>query len=896
MKFILPLVLFFLIGSVDGQDRRNLSGNVKGRVNILNTEQPLFNATVVLLNAADSSVVRSCIVDSKGLFSLNRLKLDVFLLHITHIGYQPVWRHVTISEKDSLIDLGIIYIQKNAIMLDLIEIVNRKPSMVLKRDTVEFNISSLNIREDATMEELLRRLPGIRVERDGTIKVSGESVKRLLINGRVFLGDDPKTATRNLSVDMIDKVQFIDRKSDWSQFTGVSDGYREKAINIVIKDERKDTYFGRASGALATGGHFAVGGTLNRFSEDQQLVFEVKGTNINGYQEGDGQNKVLLGGSNNVKDWNVGVNYGRDIGKAIKITSNYSLNEVSTIEIGSSERQNILPDTSWRYNQNTRSVRRGSSHSFSSSAEFRIDTTHMINVSIGLTYNAGSNLLENLYTTLGGAQQLVNRGVILNRSVFNAPGVSIGAFWVKKFKKIGRTFSINLGSGYNKNLQESFNKAENLFVKPSGDRFSDSIDQKNSVSSRTHSFSLSVAFTEPIVIGYYLELMYGYSQNNNSSSKITYNYNVDQKRYDIRDDSLSNAFINQSYIQQFGIKVISQRGKFDYSFGLNMQLSKMDNQNINDEIRLMQYGVNFFPSASFNYPISVKKRLQVTYSGSTQQPSVAQLQPVPDNSNPLYIQAGNPDLKSAFSNYFSITYSILNPVSSRVLSVGLNSGFIANKIVNVMWFDSLGRQISRPLNVNGAYNINTGFSISFPLKVKSASINASTSMGFNRDINYVNDTRSSTVNLNISPNLSFNYDYKELFSLSADVGAMYNRIGYDTQKENDTWLSNYRFSVDGRISLPLKFVIGGNLDYMLNIGRDGLNSHNAVMLNAFVSKSLLKGKGGVRFRGLDLLNRNVGISRIVGANYIEDVQTNVLERIFLISFSYSLNKSHAARK
>jgi len=858
---------------------------------MIRIDRPLPDATVLLLHAFDSIVVKTAITDGQGVFLFDKLHKGVYRLCVTYLGYQSLSRQLEVPEKDTLIDLGVLNMEGVGITLKAVEVKTDKPEMVVRGDTIEFDVESFKSRENSIVEELLKKLPGIQVERDGTIKVNGEIVKRLLVDGKPFFVNDPKMATRNLTTDMIDKLQFVDGKSSWSQFTGINDGQTEKTINITIKRDRKGEYFGRVGVALGDQEHFAGSGNVFRFNDKEQLSLLVSSANVNGYQDEGTQIKMSLGGNSRVRSWNAGTNYNRDFGRNLKIGANYSMNDNLTEDWRISERQNILPDTTWYYNQNSYISNTNGTHAFNTWIEFNPDTMHVFNVSTNLGYSSGNNLQQNTYMSIDGRQQVLNSGDMHATDIIKTPNFSINFLFGKKFRKPKRSISINFDGRYNTNSRLGFNRSNNLFVDSNGGTFSDSINQRNDISSLNGSMYLSLVYIEPLVKDCYLQLTYTYSDYYNSSDKLTYTYNPSKNEYDLRNDSLSNFFVNRTFFHQTGIRILKQKIRYGYSMGLSIQFSDLNNNNISRISRIHQRAVNFFPVAGFTYRFSTKKKLSFSYSGRTQQPGAAQLQPVPDNSNPLYIQQGNPDLKPAFSNSFNINYSSLNPTSLRSFSTGINTGFIANKIVNANWFDSLGRQVSQPVNVNGSYNLNVAISTNFPLKARKTSVNTDISLSFTRDVGYINGVMGDVRNFIVIPNMSFNYGYEELFDFAVSSSVGSNWVKYAVQQKGDTWFLNCRFSLDGSIHLPLDIVIGANIDFMLNAGRSEEYGQNATMLNAFVSKSLFKHKRGlVRFHGFDLLNRNSGFSRTIGEYYIEDVQTTAMQRLYILGFSYYIKR------
>lgn len=863
---------------------------VKGRIADKESQLPLPDATVALLHAKDSSMAASAFAGKKGEFILNGVLPGSYHLYITFLGYQPVLRPLQVTLTDTLIDLGLIPIQGTGVNLKTVEIVQIRSPMVVKKDTLEFNADFYKTRENAVMEELLKKLPGVQVERNGTIKVNGETVKKVLVNGKPFFGDDPKLATRNLPAEMIEKVQLIDRKSDMAQFTGVEDGKREKAINITVKESSKNTYFGRAAAGYGTDERFAASGNLNRFSNEGQVSFLGSANNVNsaGFLGDDGQG--IVSGENGItRNWNAGINYSRELAKKLKISGSYVFNNNQTESKIMSARQNFLPDTTFYYNQDTRSQDRNRSHALNFQMEYRPDTMYFLSMQGNLHYSITSRLYSNIYESLGNTMQLVNNGTIQNTSENTAPNLGAAISLGRRFRKPGRVLSVGLNFGYDSGDQDNVNQSNNTFIQPNGEVYSDTVNQYNKIGSSHKMFQVTLIYAEPVFKDRYLEFTYSYSRDKTISDKFTYDYNVLKGEYDCLNDSLSNSFENISVLHAASISLRTQKKKYDYSIGVNMLSAKLVNSNISQHDLSQNHTLSFYPSAVFNYAFSKRSRLRLNYTGMPQQPNVTQLQPIPDNSNPLYVSLGNPDLKVAFTHNVIIGYNTFNPITFRAVGVSANVSVTTNKIVNANWFDSLGRQLSQPQNANGAYSIKFNIVNTIPLKKWKTALNSSTGFLVNRDISYVNGVKGSNRNFGVFQGLSLDYTYRELFNVATAASATYNGMRYAVQKENNANSFNYSFSLSSNVNFPLGFTAGGNLIYTLGTGRAVGYNQGVTIFNAFVSKTVLRNNRGlIKLQGVDLLNRNQSLRRTIGDSYVEDTQTTVLQRFFILSFFYFL--------
>lgn len=866
---------------------------VKGRIIDKDNQQQLAAATIALFRSKDSSTVATSLTDSLGAFSFDGMKVGSYLLYVTFVGYQSVLQALEITARDTLVDLRAIPMKQKGMDLKTVTIVQLKAPIVIKRDTLEFNAAHFKTRENALLEELLRKLPGVQIDKDGTVQINGQPIKRILVNGESFFGDDSKMAIRNLPADIIDKIQLIDKRFDQAQFGGVEDWKKEKVINITVRKDKKGLFIGHGSVSYGTDGRFAGNGHLSRFTDSEQMSFLASGNNINGYQEGQIR---LTTGNGIIRNWNGGVNYNKDVNRKLKVTGSYIVNNSYAKNESSVARQNLLPDAIYYYNQNNYSDDNSTYYNLDIRTEYKFDTMHMISISGGFRYSRSKSFLKNFHESLKGSMELVNRGYMQNTNSESSPIYNITTLLEKKFKKTGRLASFNFSLSSNNFNQKNFNKSDNLFFQPDGQIHPDILNQRNDIGNSTHSGRLSITYTEPVFKKSFIDLSFVYNTNYASSEKYTYDYNISRNIYDNLNDSLSNSFRNNYFTQTLSLNFRTRKEKYEYSLGALVQASEVDNYNISRNNRINLSLFNYFPIAVIRYIFNSNKRLQFSYSGAVQPPSPQQLQPVPDNSNPLYVQLGNPDLKPTVSQSYSLWYNALNTVIMRSISASGNVTLYSNRIINANWFDSLGRQVSQLLNVSGTYNASANILNVFPLRVDGFSINTNTAFSLNRDINFINGDKGTLHSYNFSQELAFNCTYKDILNLTALAGMIWNGVRYSKQRSNNSNYFNYNLSTNFSVSLPIGLTIGSNVDYMANAGRVDGHNQNGVVLNVTISKSLFQYKQGViKLQGFDLLSQNLSITRNVGENYIEDIQGRTLKRFFLLGFSYYLKKKDNSR-
>lgn len=884
---------------------------IKGRLTDQSSKEALPNAAVALLRLKDSSVLTNVVSDAKGAFSIKSPQPGNYLLVATYMGYQQLIRNITIRDTTGLVELGTLALKRRGLDLEEVEIVKIVPPIVIKEDTIEFNAGSFKTRENAMVEELLKKLPGVQVDKEGKITANGETVKKVLVDGKPFFGNDPKMATRNLPAEIIDKIQLIDQKSEQAQFTGISDGETEKTINLTVKPDRRKGVFGRASAGYGTDDRFSANLSFNRFRQTQQLSIMGGGNNVNntgftfsdGFGFGGGGGGKGLGNSGGInnqnnnglmRNWNGGINYSDEFSKNLRVSGNYFMSDVQRKNETMSQRTNKpKPDSSSYVDNNSSSVSNNRNHNANMRIEYDIDSFHSLIVTPNFSYSSGDNFSQSRNTTLNNDRDTVNSGQNYNWSYAKSPNFNGNALFRKKFDKKGRTFSTNLTFGYNSSDRESINQSQTMYdVK--GNRFIDTIDQKVLQSNSSRNLGVRMSYTEPLGNDRFLEVNYGYTNNYSSTDRKTYDKDKISELYDKLDDSLTNAFNNTYSNHQTGLSVKTQRLKYNYTVGVNLQFNNLNSKNITKDSTIKQSTINFAPLAHFNYNFSRNKRLRLFYRGQTQQPTLEQLQPVPDNSNPLYIRLGNPDLKPSFSNNLNISYNNFDPVTMRSFFASAGGSMILNQIVNATYLSDDGKQTSQPVNVNGSYNMNAyvvnGFALSKE-QDRQASMNTNTSLTYNRGVSFVNNQKNFTGNLNLMQSVNFIYAYKELFDFTVGGNVNYTSARFSIDKTSNYNYFNYGFNLDVNVNLPLGFIIGADADYTANTGRGEGYNVQYTMLNGFIAKSMFKKKQGqLKLQAFDLLNQNVSVSRTVADNYVEDSQTMVLQQYFMVSFTYFLNR------
>lgn len=890
-------------------------GLIKGRVTD-GDHKPLEKASVSLLEAADSSLVTAVFTTAAGDFEMHNLKQDKYLLVITFLGYAQIQKSITVTPDKNSFDLGTLAMTARSVDLQAVTVKEIAPPVALKGDTMEFNAGSFQTRPNAVVEDLLKKIPGIQVDKDGNITAEGETVTQILVDGKPFFGTDPKLATKNLPVNVIDKVQVYDKLSDQASFTGIDDGNTSKAINLTIKKDKKKGVFGRASAGAGSDTRFETQLSLFRFNDNQQISLLGSGNNTNnlgftfndirggggggggrgGGRGGRGGGNFMSivntpGGTGVTTAWMGGLNYRDEWSDKLSVTGNYFYNNTSNNVIQQADRQYILPDTTYYNTQNSRATNNSTNQRFDLRMEYQIDSMNSIWFTPSVSYTTNDYSTTSDYAAMDSKLSPVNDGHNLYSTSSTSPNLSGNLLYRRRFKKQGRTFSLNLNGGYNSNDASGINNSYTNYYDGGTLISTDSVDQQFKQDNTGKSWGVRATYTEPLFAGYVLELHLAHNNSLNLSNKYTYNQNPASGKFNVIDSTYTNAFRNTYQSNQAGFNIQQRKLRYNYTLGMNVQQNKQESYSVTGDSTVGQHTINFFPEAYFNYTFSRNQRLRFYYRGSTSQPSISQLQPVPDNSDPLNTKLGNPDLKTSFTNSFRLNYRSFNMTNYHMLFANLSFSTESNDIVNSSTYNAAGQQTQQYVNANGSYNANAFVTAGLPIKDSKNMINSHTSINMSRDVSFINGDKNFTKSLNITQGLSLNYALEELLDFRLAGSVNYNKANYSLQSSQNTNYFNYDASIDFNINLPAHFTIQTDFDYTANTGRAAGYNQNISMWNASISKYVFtKQQGMIRLQAFDLLNQHTSVTRSVEANYIQDARTNVIPQYFMLSFTYFLNK------
>ena len=878
--------------------------NVTGSVVEQGSETPIEQATVRLLNVKDSAMVRGVVSARNGSFTLKNVKKGSYLLHITFIGYDPLYQPLQITGKKNPVNVGKLELSDGAIELGEAVVIGKAPEVTVRNDTVEYNADSYKVTEGSVLEDLLKKMPGVEVDSEGKITVNGKEVKKVMVDGKEFFSDDPKVASKNLPAKMIDKLQVLDKKSDMAQMTGFDDGEEETVINLTVKPGMKQGWFGNAYGGYGSKDRYEGNAMVNRFVNNDQITFmgganntnnmgfsDLASTMFSGMGGGGGRRGGFGAGSGITSSGNAGLNFSKEF-KPDKLTlgGNTRYSHSDNDARSKSDRQNILPGDSSSYD-NSEAMSRTKSDNFG--VDFRLEwkpdtmTQLIFRPSFSFSHSMNDNFSD--ATTLDNERDTVNTNKSSNYSESNGYNLNASIDFSRKLNNKGRVFSATLSGGNSDSYSDGMNRSDIVYFNQTDALKNSIIDQRSRYDNKGFNYRAYVSWVEPIGHNNFIQATYSISQRKQEALKNVYNQDADGI-YNVLDSAYSQSYRNNFISQRASLSFKSQRAKFNYTIGLNLDPSYSSSENFVGDTTLSKITrkvVNLSPMAQFNYMFDKRTNLRIMYNGRTSQPSMTQLQPVADISDPTNITIGNPDLNPRYTNNVFIRFQQFTPEKQRAFMIMANGSYIINDIVSYTSYNQeTGVKTTTYKNVNGNYSGNVRMMLNTPLKNKKFSINSMTMASFANSNGYINEEKNTNRNLILSERggIDFRSSYLDL---GVNGNIRYNATSNSLQKENNQNTFNYGAGGYTTIYLPLNFKIESDVNWSTNSGYGDGFKQNEVLWNASASKSFLKNnQGTLRFKIYDILQQRSNISRSVTASYIQDSEYNTLGSYFMVHFIY----------
>lgn len=925
-KITVTIAILFLFSFSAFSQKTNLSGVLTDG----SEKTPIYNSVVALLTPIDSILYKFTRSDKEGNFNLKNVKAGNYILMTAHRQYADYVDAITVEEGEKKMGTITLISKINALR----EVIIKTGSIKIKGDTTSYRASDFKVDANANVEELLKKLPGIQVDKNGTIKAMGETVEKVLVDGEEFFGDDPGMAVKNLRADAVKEVQVFNKKSDQAEFTGIDDGDTKKTINLKLKEDKKKGYFGKidaANGPLTSiDSRYNINSMFSSFKGKRKLsAFLLNGNtgqdglgwqdsekfggredNVSMSMDDDGNvNYEWTGGNTDeepyvdtqngfIKNTNAGLQYSNKWND--KQTLNLSPKYNKQIYTNNNSRITQTQVGETQLNENTSKVSNVNRSNFKLNATYdvKLDSVNSIKFTAKTNfYNTDSDEFTNGQTT-GDNGLLKNKQEKTFITKSDKQSLFASILYKHKFAKARRTFSVS--SSWN-----TLNTNANNFLKSSNESYDggvfssrDDVDQNKIGEKTNQNIALNLAYTEPIGKKFALQFAHQITYNSGESNYLTYDYSDVTGKYDLVVGSLSNQFKQTITTNKPNIKLSYNAKKINYSFGSGFGFTSFDlqDQTLNKEYK--RNYTNFFPAANFSYKYKSNSNLRFNYQGATKQPTIDQLQPLRNNQDFFNQTVGNPDLKQSFTNSINLSnssYSILTESHFyQSISFRTTSNLISyNKDID----PESAKTITKPINTNGNFSGNFYFGYGFKVKKIDLQVNLNPSVNYNKSVLSINNktSNSKTLNSGFSIYLYKSKEKKYEFSLSNNFS---NSRSSTSQNDEIKSFNTNNLGLDIGVYFREKWKLSTDYNlYSRQKTTDFQTNLTNQLWNARLQRTFKSDEFTAYIMVRDILNQNIGVKRSVYENTVSEEQNDRLKRYAMIGFTWNFkNKGETAKK
>lgn len=904
-KFL--FAFFCLISLTTTAQEFKITGIVKDTTNF-----PLEAATIYVETLSDSTLVNYTITDKTGHFEIEGRSPEKNVnLFISYTGYRVHKQKITLDK--ALIELGEIKMLPSTNELGEVTITARSP-ITVKQDTLQFNAGSFATQPDANLEELLKKLPGVQVDNDGNITVNGKPVSKILVNGEEFFGDDPKIATKNLPKEIIDKIQVVDTKTKEQEFTGEAGDPDNKTINIELKEDMDKGWFARLTAGGGTDEHYTMSGIANYFNGDFRLsvlggsnnvnqpgfsfneIYDMMGSNAYSITRSSsgafGINGLSFGSYSGItKSETAGMNLVDKFGENIELSANYFFGKSDTRDENSVRRENILPDRHYFSNSDSRSNYENDSHRASVDFEFKPDTLTRISINPNFNINKGFSDRDSSSESLDENGNIINTSTTSSNTENYNGNFSNRLNAIRKFGSRGAYLQLNFRNENKVSRDDDFFFSEREIFDGSGspaeiqDQFIEEEQEENE-------YDLGATQRSVLAEDFFLDLSYDVTFQNGSNSRKVFDFDGNTGSYSDFDSQLSNEFEFNStkHIPNIGLSYESE--KWRASFDAGLLNTTLKSENIAAGTSFENNFNNLYLSSRIRYQIKKSTSVYIYYGNDTQIPSIQQLQPVTNRTNPLNIVTGNPDLKPAFNQRIRLGYNNYDFASRSGFYVYGSVNFTDDQVVSVTTTDADLVRSTTYTNVDGAMNGYVGFNFNKQHK-KDARIfryNMGLWSNYAKSIGFSNGEKFESEQYSFHPRVGFTYEIEDIFSVSPTYSLGFRLNQYDIFQDREENYTDHSLDLELTTYWPENLVLNSDFQYTYHGNVSSGFDPTSLMWNASLGYQFWDKDATIKLSVYDLLNENVSVRRSTGEDFIQDTRSLVLEQYFMLSFTYKFTK------
>ncbi|RYG21704.1 MAG: hypothetical protein EOO07_01910 [Chitinophagaceae bacterium] len=913
-KRYLLLVVLSLCSFYSFAQQASLKGSVVDSVE----KKKLQHSVIMLIRSADSILIKSVRANADGQFELLNLKKGLYSLRISYPKMADYVRDIRLTDSSNF-KLGAIHMESKANLLNEVIIQAKKQAITLKADTITYQADSFAVKPNATVEDLLRRLPGIEVDKNGAIKAGGKEVNTLLVDGEEFFGDDPLLASKYLKANAVSEVQVYDKKTKEEELSGIKEGdAKEKVVNIKLKENAKNGYLStldlnsdlnqfRNVGGMAglyksklKAAVFGFNSNLNKDSKVSASMNKLKGNDYDVIEVGDDGSTMMISYGSNGEDRfsqtnglpNV-VNYGAHFSdkwneNKLGLKLNYRGVNNNVLDKNTSRNQSLLPNgTNFFSTGNSSSDNNHTSQSLKGNVNFKLDSLSTLQISFAGSKTNSDGISTNTSETRGSTGLFVNNSNQSNNSINYANVFNGNINYAKKFVKKGRTLSIDL-QPETKNSRGTINSLNvTNYYDPNGIvNRTDNQFFLNDNSGNETSFGTRVSYSEPLNKQFTLQTAYSFKTVASNSHKLVFDKALNNSRI----DSLSNNFDFNNF-SNIGKAVLQYRAKkFTLSGGAEATQTTFELNDLDRNNKFNRNYLNWAPQSNLNYKVGKNTSLSLNYNGNTEQPSLDQLQPIRQINNPLYQIIGNPNLKPSFNNNVSLNFNTYQQKSEMYMYAYVGYGFTKNAVVDASSVDDVNKTVTTFVNLNGTNNIYVG--ASYNKSFNKLHFNTGLNLNYNlsNSVSILNNRLNKNTNNSLSLRPQFSY-YGDKIQIDYSPSATFSNNKSSIGAINDGKSFNHNHEFSGSIELPYDTQFNTSVSLSYQPANASFSTPlNVAIWNASLSQRMLKSKElTLKLSVSDILAQKVGFNRYVGGNNISESTYSFIPRYVLMGLTYNLS-------
>lgn len=898
MKLFLSIITLMIFSLCASAQSIKITGQVKDEAG-----KSVNDATVILFHEGSADSIKA-VTNDKGIFIFQNVTPAKTGILVSHSGYNVFAQYYDYSQatQDQVIT-DINMVQGSKTLEGIVVMANK---ITIKEDTVSYRIDSTMYRKNDNVEELLKKLPGVEVDnKTGAVTAQGQSVTKVKVNGKDFFGGDVRTATKNLNADMVDRIDIIDDYGDQSAFTGIKTGDASKTLNIQLKKDKNHGWFGNADLGAGTDGRYKNSVTINRFNNERQisLVGNLNNTNTSTFNFGSmggmmgGMMRSMsgaFGGSGDVgagiaNTKSIGLNYRDQWGPKVSNYGSYSFTNRGVNTNTNIHQQNLLGTSSVTNDQDNKNYTLSNTHRANFNIEYKINPNNYLKISPNFSYQESQSNYLSTFAYRSKANTLLSNGTTTDITNSSSPNLSGNMLYNHRFTAKGRIISLNASAGTSGNNGDDIYNNKAIYYDTTGNAKDSLLRRFVQQNNDNNNYSAALSYIEPFTKQKSLEFNYSYRHQYTSIDRENYKIDSLEKK-----DFLSSGSTNYDNVyntNKFGVNYRNNQKKFNYTIGFAVQPATIIGNTKTTNTTYRQNIINFFPVLRYAYNFSRSKSLNLSYNGSSSQPSYTQLQPIADSSNLQNIIVGNPFLKPEFTNRVNLRFNKFNFISGEVFFGNLSFSTTSDKIVNNVFATGFGSQKTTYLNTNGYYTGSAFYAFSKPFKNRKYVFNYGGNIIYNNNISFLANEKNVGKNFILTQRLNTIITIKKWLETGGGVTYTYNDTRYSLRKAFNNKINTIGLTQNSRLFLPKDFTISYDIDKTINNGYGGAVNTNPTIINASMEKLVSKKyNASIKLSGFDLLKENTNINRSVTGNSITDTRTNNLTRYFLLSAVFRFSK------